>query len=333
MIQYSLGGEFVDPDVCDECEKRANVVADQLVASDRLINFLRNAYRIRDRYGTPPPCEFAVRVPGGDGVVHVAVTDEGATFEPRMSDAARKRLGLDSVPDQAALGAIVASELGLVDVLDPLALAQAARIMSTRATPSMAWSRFMAKLGLAFSREAYGDVWLDSPHAKILSQDLLGGGPPRLSQRCHHPPVEPVWPFKPPKHYVWIDMCDGVAVLTVALFGQLLGAIPVATEQPTQGAYSAWGFDPVGRTFYRSSFPAIWLGAAAARVTQIGADAVAVMHPESPFIFIPDGPDGPVELPISTVRADSPQHALEIVLASNPDGPLHDQLQDMMQGG
>jgi hypothetical protein len=128
-------------------------------------------------------------------------------------------------------------------------------------------------------------------------------------------------------------MCDGVAVLTVALFGQLLGAIPIATEQPPQGAYSAWGFDPVGRTFYRSSFPAIWLGAAAARVTRMGADAVAVMHPESPFIFIPDGPDGPVDLPISTVRADSPQHALEIVLASNPGGPLHDQLQGMTQGG
>ncbi|MGZ6576316.1 MAG: hypothetical protein ACXVHJ_35660 [Solirubrobacteraceae bacterium] len=48
--------------------------------------------------------------------------------------------------------------------------------------PPLAWSRFIAKLGLACGRKAYGDAWLDSPHARCLSDDLLSDNPPQLSQ-------------------------------------------------------------------------------------------------------------------------------------------------------
>lgn len=325
VIMYSLGGEYVDPNVCDMCEHRSNVVSDQLIATDRLVTFLRTAYRIRDRYGSPPACEFGIQVPGGEGAIKVSVTDAAAIFTPHMSEAARQRLKLGAEPTQEQLEAVVAGELG-VAVADPLALAQAARAASSRATPPDAWSRFMAKLGLAFGRYAYGADWLATPHAQTLSADLLGDGPPQLRQRAHHPPVQSVWPYRPPRHTAWIDMHNGVAVLMVVLFGQVLGAVPVANTKPPAGAYSAWSFDPVERTFHPSSYPAIWLGTAAARLTQEGSDVVSVAVGDRAVMFVPDGPDGPAEIPIPTVRAESPGEALQLLLDEHPDGPLTDQL-------
>jgi hypothetical protein len=81
-----------------------------------------------------------------------------------------------------------------------------------------------------------------------------------------------------------------------ALFGQVIAAVPLSSERPPQGAYSAWSFDPRAHSFYRSSFPAIWLGSAAARITRTGRDVVSVADPERPFIFIPDGDAEPIEL-------------------------------------
>jgi hypothetical protein len=318
VIPYSVGGEFVDPNVCDACEVTANRNADQLIITDPLTRFLRDAYRIRDRGGAPGPCRFSVRVPGAGGAVHVTVTDADTTFEAAMSAGARERLGLGDDPSHQALAELVEKQLG-APATDPLALAQAARGQASRPTPPEAWSRFMAKLGLAFGREAYGDAWLHGPHAAMLSKNLLGTDPPQIRQQAHYPPVEPVWPYRPPKHVAWIDRHDEVAVLMVVLFGQVVGAVPIGNAQPPQRAYTGWIFEPIKRTFHRTSYPAMMLGAAAARLTQEGHDVLTMPDAPTPWMFIADGPNGPAELPIPTLPADSPQHALEMVMNTDPE--------------
>ncbi|MGZ6576315.1 MAG: hypothetical protein ACXVHJ_35655 [Solirubrobacteraceae bacterium] len=40
----SLGGAWTTRDVCDDCQKRASEVADELVIKDFLVVFLRAAY-------------------------------------------------------------------------------------------------------------------------------------------------------------------------------------------------------------------------------------------------------------------------------------------------
>lgn len=105
-----------------------------------------------------------------------------------------------------------------------------------------------------------------------------------------------------------------------ALFGQIIAAVPLSSERPPQGTYSAWSFDPGAHSFYRSSFPAIWLGSAAARITRTGRDVVSVADPERAFVFIPDGDAEPIELPIPTMRADSPTHAYQLVSALRNSG-------------
>lgn len=323
MIPMSLGGKWIDSKVCDECNALANVAADQLIANDALVRFLRDAHRIRDRHGLPPPCEFSVRIPQG-GVVKVALDDEGATFEAGMSPVTMKSLGLADASDQPALARLVAGALGLdaEAVLQPIGLARAAQQYAAKATPPAAWSRFMAKLGLACARDAYGDSWLDSVQASILSADVLGAEEPRFGQRTHYPPVEPVWPYEPPKHQMWIEYREGTATLTIVLFGQVIGAVPVSSQAPPQGAFSAWTFDPQARSFRRSSYPAVWHGTAAARLTNAGYNVVSMLDPdpERSFLYIADGPDGPADVPIPTVRVDSPMHALQLVQARGEGG-------------
>ena len=109
----------------------------------------------------------------------------------------------------------------------------------------------MAKVGRACGREAYGDDWLDSRQARILSADLLGNAAPRFAQRTRYRPVERSWPYEPPKHQLWIKPREDTAVLMVALFGQVLGAVPV-NDLPAEADPSAWALDPQVRTFYRS---------------------------------------------------------------------------------
>jgi hypothetical protein len=248
------------------------------------------------------------------GVVKVTLTDDGPRFEAGMSPSVMKKLGIGDPSDQNALGRLVADALHLdAATLAPLRLARAAQEFAAKPTPPLAWSRFMAKLGLSCGREAYGDSWLDSRQAAILSSDLLSSEPPRFSQRTYYPPVEPVWPYVPPKHQMWIETHEGTAALMVVLFGQVLGAVPVSDEPPPEGAYSAWSFDPQERSFRRSSFPAIWFGTAAARVTRAGHDVLMVLSPEQPFIYVADSSDGPADLPIPTTRADSPTHAFQLL--------------------
>lgn len=98
----------------------------------------------------------------------------------------------------------------------------------------------------------------------------------------------------------------------VALFGQVLGAIAV-NDLPADGDPSAWSFDPRARTFYRSTFPAIWLGNAARRIQEAGGTPYMVADGDTPFIFTPDGPDGPVDLGVATQHVESIEEAFEVV--------------------
>jgi hypothetical protein len=224
-------------------------------------------------------------------------------------------LGLDGPEDQAGLKAVVAQQLGLDGLADmeSIRLARAAQEFAARPTPPTAWSRFMAKIGLACGREAYGDEWLDSRQASILSRDLLGQDPPRFSQRSHYPPVERVWPFEPPKHRVWIQPYEDTAILMIVLFGQVQGAVPVGDIPGPQAEPSAWSLDPLAGEVHRSTYPAVKVGTAMARLTQEGHDVLTVDVGEAePLLYIADGPEGPANLPIPTIRADSPAHGLEL---------------------
>ena len=314
VIPASLGGVWIDRNTCDECNTAANRNADELVAKDPVVAFLRDPYAIRDRYGRlPPPSRITVRVPDG-GVVHVTLGGSGPTYTPAMPPEVVSRLGLADA-SQERLQAFVASVLGFhpSSPVDSLILARAAQQIARTPEPPAAWSRFMAKIALACGREAYGDEWLDKPWAQILSGDLLGGGVPRFAQRDHHPPIEPTWPYEPPKHAIWIQPYKDTAVLYIVLFGQLHGGVPVNASDAEIDKPSAWTLDPVRRTFPRSTSQALHMAAAARAAEKAGATPVMVAHPDHPFVFIPDGPDGPVDLGVKLMRADSPAHALELL--------------------
>jgi hypothetical protein len=48
----------------------------------------------------------------------------------------------------------------------------------------------------------------------------------------------------------------------------------------------------------------------AVRATQMGADVVSI--PELGFVYIPDGPDGPVDLGVTLARVGSIDEAIEL---------------------
>jgi hypothetical protein len=315
VIPAVLGGSWVDASVCDQCNRRANRSADELIARDSLVRYLRDAYRIRNRRDAlPPPCRFFIRVPQGGGVT-VTLSDSGPSFQAGMPAVVMRRLGITSKNDQVALKRVVAEQLSLDNDadLESIRLAQAAQEFAARPTSPTAWSRFMAKVGLACGREAYGDTWLDGRQAQILSGDLLGRGAPQFAQRSHYPPVEVVWPFEPPKHRIWIEPHEDTAVLMIVLFGQLLGAVPVSDIPGPTAEPSAWSVDPLEGSVERSNYPAVKYGTAAARLTQEGHNVVTVLRgSEEPFFYIEDGPDGPADVPIPTMRAESPTEGFKL---------------------
>jgi hypothetical protein len=313
VMPAALGGAWKTRKVCDDCQTRANEVADRLINGDPLVRFLRSSYQVGDRRGVVPPApRYKVSVDSPDAQAGVLLTleSEGTSLQSAMSAATAALLGLKGETDdeEARLRDIVGDDVRrLLD--DPRELARA---IQTERTPPDAWSRFMAKLALACGRKAYGDVWLDSAHAQVLSADLRSDAPPRLSQqREHYPPVGETWPFLPPKHILWIDDFQDAAVLHVVLFGQVLGAVAI-NEAKASSEYSAWRFDPVAREFSHSSYPAIWLGTAAARASSTGRRSLTVLDGQ-PFLYVEDGSDGPMDMPIPTIRADSPTDALSIL--------------------
>jgi hypothetical protein len=177
VVPISLGGAWIDRQVCGDCKTAANRVADELIAKDSLVRFLRNVYRIPDRRGQSPPA-FAFSAPlSGGGAVRITLADGGPTFEAAMSSTMMEGLGLRDPADQIALAELASEALGVDH-----------GVVSDSLGPPMAWSRFIAKIALACGRDAYGDMWLESRHASILSHDLLGSDAPRFAQRTHtHP--------------------------------------------------------------------------------------------------------------------------------------------------
>ncbi|HEV7751798.1 MAG TPA: SEC-C metal-binding domain-containing protein [Baekduia sp.] len=318
VMPAALGGEWTTRQVCDDCQARANEVADQLIIKDFLIVFLRAAYRVGDRsHRVPLAPRFAVPLDEG-GVVKVTLEAEGTRLEGCTSPAVAALLGIQggSAQDQDRLRDLVGDDVR-ARLHDPTELARARQVEST---PPLAWSRFMAKLALACGRKAYGDTWLDSSHARLLSADLLSDAPPKLAQQREHvPPLGETWPFLPPRHTLWIDDVGDAAILHVVLFGQLLGAVPI-NRAGVASEYSAWRFEPTTRDFGHTSYPAIWHGTVAAMATQTGRNVVSVLGGQSPFTFIEDGPDGPMDIPVPTLRAESPADALR-VLAKHQGGP------------
>ena len=120
---------------------------------------------------------------------------------------------------------------------------------------------------------------------------------------------------------MWIDTHDDTAILWIVLFGQVIGAVPVADDPPPTGSYSAWSLDPLSRTFARSSYPAILLGTAAAKLTRAGHNVLMMLEPE-PMLYVADGPDGPASIPLETFRAETPRRS------ARDDSPRDDQAGD-----
>jgi hypothetical protein len=203
VIPESLGGTWIDHQVCEACNARGAGISDKLIARDFLVRFLRAFYKIPDRNNNvPPPPVFPIRLRAG-GVIKATLTEDGPTFEVGLPPGVAKDLALTDLADQARLRDVADQALGRSAESEAQSM-ELARIAQQQQTPRDTWSRFMAKLGLACGREAYGDDWLDSRQARILSRDLLSDEPPRFGQRDHHPPVQAAWPFEPPKHRLWI---------------------------------------------------------------------------------------------------------------------------------
>ena len=313
----ALGGAWTTRAVCDSCQTRANEVADKLITQDFLVLFLRSVYGIQDRRNVvPPPPRFTVPLDDG-GVVLVTLDSDGTQLQGATSPEVAALLGLsgESASDEARLRELVGEDVR-TKLDDPRELARQVQ----KRTPPPAWSRFIAKLALACGRKAYGDAWMDGPHARLLSADLLACGAPKLSQqREHYPPVGDAWPFQPPKHVLWIDDVEDAALLHVVLFGQVLGAVAI-NNAGSASEYSAWRFDPTTRDFGHTTYPAIWYGTAAARASETGRRSLTILDGEHSFFYVEDGPDGPMEMPVPTRRADSPADALSIV-AAHKRGP------------
>jgi hypothetical protein len=312
VIPESMGGSWIDHSVCKACNDLANENADILISQDFLVRFLRAMYEIPDRNNTiPKPPVIAVPVSGG--VIKMTLTKTGPTFAAGLPGSAIEKLALDDPTDQGRLREIVNAALGRPDWDDTEESRGLARRSQSLKTPQTAWSRFMAKIGLACGREAYGEDWLDSRQAQILSADLRGNHSPRFAQRWHYPPVEPAWPYEPPKHRLWIEPFENTAILKIALFGQILGAVPI-NDLPADAYPSAWSLDPHGQTgqprTHRSTFQALHLASVARRAEAAGGTAIVVAHPDHPFVYVPDGPNGPIDLGAELPRVESVDEAL-----------------------
>lgn len=321
VIPESMGGTWIDHRVCEACNKHANRIGDEVIAHDFLIRLLRSRYQVPDRNNNiPKPPVIAVRVDGG--VVKVALTPTGPKYLAGMPPSVVERLELEGPTDQERLSAIVEDVLAPLHTRDSDEVRQLARRGQPLATSSDAWSRFMAKIGLACGRDAYGDEWLDTRQARILSDDLLRGHPPRFAQRWFYPPVQPAWPFEPPKHRLWIHPSEETVILWIALFGEVIGAVPISDPPAPHAKHTAWTLDPIGGTgeprVRRTSYETLHGATVAVRATQMGADAVAI--PELGLVYIPDGPDGPVDLGVTLPRVESINEAIELAKRARSGG-------------
>lgn len=315
VIPAALGGGWVDAQVCETCNRRANAVADELVTKDPVSVFLRSSYGIRDRYGkVPKPPRVPVRTAAGS-VVLVTLKPGAMEFAPATlapEDADSVDVGTPGGSTDR-LRQVVARTLG-----EDAAPADLAKTLQPASTPRDAWSRFIAKVALACGREAYGEEWLDGPYARLLSKDLLRDGRSPVTQVDPHPPVKEAWPWEPPVHRIWIEDHDGTAVLMAVLFGQVWAAI--AVNRSGLDAYpTAWALDPVKATVDRSSYHGMWFAVSAARATATGRDTILMDLPQGPVLYIEDGPDGPLEIGAPAIPVASPQDAVERIFSEGED--------------
>lgn len=320
VIPASLGGTWIDHRVCEACNTQANRIGDELIAHDFLIRLLRSRHQVPDRNNhIPKPPVIAIRATGG-GVIKVALTPTGPKYQAGLPPTAIERLKLDDPTDQDRLRAIVDVALAPLSTADHDQVRELARRGQPLATPADTWSRFMAKIGLACGRDAYGEDWLDTRQAKILSDDLLRGHPPRFAQRWFYPPVETAWPFEPPKHRLWMQASDQTVILGIALFGEVMGAVPIVDLPAPSAQHTAWSLDPIGGTgqprVHRSTYESLYGASVAVRATQKGADVISI--PDLGLVYIPDGPDGPVDLGVELPRVDSIDQAIEYAERARP---------------
>jgi hypothetical protein len=323
VLPASMGGTWIDHNVCEICNKHPNRIADEIIAHDFLIRLLRSRHQVPDRNGNiPKPPVIAIR-PGGGGVIKVELAPSGPRYQAGLPPMAIEQLGLDDPTDQDQLTGIVDAALAPLSTEDRDQVRELARRGQPLATPPDSWSRFMAKIGLACGRDAYGEEWLDTRQAKILSDDLLRGHPPRFAQRWFYPPVEPAWPFEPPKHRLWIQASDQTVILWIAVFGEVIGAVPIGDAPAPDARHTAWTLDPIGGTgllrVHRTNYESLHGASVAVRATQKGADVVSI--PELGLVYIPDGPDGPVDLGVTLPRVDSIDEAIEYAKQARLNSP------------
>ena len=184
-----------------------------------------------------------IAVPACGGVIKVALRKYGPVFTAGFPSSAVEDLALDDPKDVEPLREIVDKALGPGHSPDehesPSGLARCGQPLKTTAS---AWSRFTGKLGLACGREAYGDDWLDSRQARILSADLLPDRPPRFSQRWHYPPVEEAWPQERPSTDCGSSPTKTRRCCRSRCSRQILGAVRV-NDLPAHAYPSAWSSD------------------------------------------------------------------------------------------
>ncbi len=239
-----MGGTWIDRRVCEACNKHANRIGDELIAHDFLIRLLRSRHQgARPQQQHPQPPVIALPV-NGAAVVKVALTPAGPKYQAGMPPSVIERLELDGPTDQERLSAIVEDALAPLRTPDSDEVREPARRGQPLATPPDVWSRFMATIGLACGRDVYGDEWLDAPRPRSSATTWLRGHPPRFAQRCFYPPVEPAWPVEPPKHRLWIHPSDETVILWIALFAEVIGAVPIGDLPALDAHHTAWTLDP-----------------------------------------------------------------------------------------
>ena len=69
---------------------------------------------------------------------------------------------------------------------------------------------------------------------------------------------------------------------------------------------------------HRTNYESLHGASVAVRATQKGADVVSI--PELGLVYIPDAPDGPVDLGVTLPRVDSIDEAIELARRARSEG-------------
>ena len=108
----ALGGAWKTRKVCDDCQTRANEVADRLINGDPLVRFLRSSYQVSDRRGVVPPApryKVSVDSPDARAAVLLTLESEGTSLQSAMSAATPPCSGLRARPTTKKLASETSS--------------------------------------------------------------------------------------------------------------------------------------------------------------------------------------------------------------------------------